>query len=141
MGKHSKKAKVGTYRRASGVVVKAHRRTVHWSPAARTAVIAGAAGAVCVGTVLELGFKLVTLLVLLLVGIVTAFLGRNQEVLAPTRRGGKRKKSRGAFECRRCGGRYTNTFNHVCSVRWSTANKKTATRRSGSGKSSTRRAA
>lgn len=132
MGRHSKQSAVKAHRRkVNGRTqkVRAHSRKHEWSDTKTAAVVAGAAGTVFVGTALELGFKVATLLLLLILGVITAFLGRNQKVLAPTRRGGKREKGRGAFTCRRCQGKYTNAFNHRCQVRWSQMNKKRPTRR------------
>ncbi len=127
MGKHAKQAAVKTYsRKVNGRTqrVRAHSRKHEWSDAKTAAVVAGAAGTVFVGTALELGFKVATLVLLLILGVITAFIGRNRKALVPTRKGGKRKRSRGAFTCRHCQGKYTNALNHRCQIRWSQMNKK-----------------
>jgi hypothetical protein len=126
MAKHAKQSAVKAHsRKVRGRTqkVRAHSRKHEWSDAKTAVVVAGAAGTVFVGTAMELGFKVATLVLLLLLGVITAFLGRNRKALVPTRRGGKRRQTRGAFTCRRCRGKYTNAFNHRCQVRWSQMKK------------------
>lgn len=154
-GKHRKRTSIRSYTRSNGTKVRGHKRQVEWSDARKKAAVAGVGGLTFLFTAVEVGFEVATALLLVvgaIIGIVFTIAngGRGtkrgkavaRRLLTPQSKAGrKRNQTKGAFTCRRCKQKFSNPIGHVCRIRWSTANKKPATSRAGSGKSSTRRAA
>jgi hypothetical protein len=132
MGRHSKKATVRSYTKRNGTKVGAHKRQTTWSDSRKAAVGVGLAGLTFIGTAIEVGFEVATILLLIVaavVGIIFTVANGGQrgtkrgksvtrQLLAPQNKKA-RAKNRGAFTCRRCQGKFTNPLIHVCQIKWS----------------------
>jgi hypothetical protein len=132
MGRHSKKATVHSYTKRNGTKVGAHKRQTTWSDSRKAAVGTGLAGLAFIGTAIEVGFEVATILLLIVaavVGIIFTVANGGQRgskrgkavtrrLLAPQNKKA-RAKNKGAFTCRRCKAGFNNPLVHVCRIKWS----------------------
>ena len=125
--------------------VRSHSRKTNWTDAKKKAVAAGAGGAVFLATAFELGFQVATAILLIIGAIIGVIFtvanggsrgtkrGKavSRRLLAPQNKQARKKnKNRGAFSCKRCGGRYSNVVTHVCQIKWSKTNTQKSRQRS-----------
>jgi len=121
MGKHSKKAHVGSYTRTVNgrtQTVKSHKRTTTWGDAKKAGSAAGASGVVFLATVAEVGFEIATAILVALLAVIGAIFGAKKVRQGAHRGKGKgrssKKKPGGMFTCRTCKKPYNNLFSHTC---------------------------